>query len=118
MKTMELNSFLDLLNQSPETIEFEQTIAVIEDNYDFTPAKFSNGSTVNEANQNNGSCKIFAFGKALELSESQTLACFGKFYREDVLQNPDNDDHQNIRNFIVSGWEGISFDGRALSAKG
>ncbi|MEZ8824364.1 HopJ type III effector protein [Vibrio amylolyticus] len=114
---MELSSFLEQLNQSPESIEFEHTITIIEENYEFTPAKFINGATVNEENQNNGSCKIFAFGKLLDLTEPQTLACFGKFYRVDVLQNPDNDDHQNIRNFMTSGWKGISFESNALSVK-
>ncbi|MBE0507222.1 MAG: HopJ type III effector protein, partial [Marinospirillum sp.] len=27
-------------------------------------------------------------------------------------------DHQNIRNFIQSGWKGVTFDGQALTAKG
>ncbi|HGF5216696.1 TPA: HopJ type III effector protein, partial [Vibrio parahaemolyticus] len=35
---MELQQFLDALASSPEKIEFETTMAVIEDNYDFTPA--------------------------------------------------------------------------------
>ncbi|MFX3889306.1 HopJ type III effector protein, partial [Streptococcus suis] len=33
------------------------------------------------------------------------------------LENPDNDDHQNIRNFIRFGWAGVKFSGQALSAK-
>ncbi len=46
------------------------------------------------AGQNNGSCKIFAFGLAQDLSPEQTLACFGQFYRNDVLGFPENTDHQ------------------------
>ncbi|MGF1719335.1 HopJ type III effector protein [Vibrio kyushuensis] len=114
---MELNLFVDELNQATDAIEFEQTMAVIEQNFEFTPTAFNNGKTVNLENQNNGSCKIFALGKLLDLSVEQTLACFGRFYREDVLQNPENDDHQNIRNFMVSGWEGVTFEGEALKAK-
>lgn len=56
---MELQQFLDVLASSPEKIEFETTMAVIEDNYDFTPAAFTNGNTQNGANENNGSCKNF-----------------------------------------------------------
>ena len=92
-------------------------MAVIENNYHFTPTVFTNGETHNEANQNNGSCKIFAFGLLNNLSEQQTLACFGAYYRDDVLGNPDGDDHQNIRQFMVSGWTKVQFDGEALEKK-
>lgn len=69
---------------------------------------------MNEANQNNGSCKIFSFAKMNNLSEKDTLALFGDFYRNDVLQNPEGEDHQNIRNFIKYGWNGIQFTEDAL----
>ncbi len=114
---MTLDDFLLKLNQNPEQIEFSETMDVIDNNYDFTPAKFSNGDTLNEENENNGSCKIFAFGLLNSLSEQQTLACFGKYYREDVLAHPENTDHQNIRNFIKSGWDGIHFSSVALLEK-
>jgi len=112
---MNLNEFLQRLENSSEQIEFTDTMAVIEEAYTFTPTKFTNGDTVNNADQNNGSCKIFAFGLLNKLSEQQTLACFGSYYRDDVLKNPDGDDHQNIRNFISTGWQGIQFDGQALA---
>ena len=114
---MELKQFLDALASQPEKIEFETTIAVIEANYDFTPTSFINGETKNGAGENNGSCKIFAFGLLNGLDKDATLACFGRFYREDVLQHPDNNDHQNIRNFMVTGWDGVKFDAPALAVK-
>jgi len=114
---MTLNEFLTQLSQSPEQIEFSDTMAIIEENYTFTPSSFINGDTVNEANQNNGSCKIFAFGLVNKLSAESTLACFGTYYRDDVLKNPDGDDHQNIRNFMVSAWSGIKFDSEALTLR-
>lgn len=80
-------------------------------NYNFSPTAFRNGETYNEENQNNGSCKIFSFAKKMNLNKEQTLHLFGDFYRKDVLENPENTDHQNIRNFIKFGWEGISFMG-------
>ncbi|MFT4047340.1 MAG: HopJ type III effector protein [Solimonas sp.] len=49
---------------------------------------------------------MLAFAKLQGLSEAETLACFGRFYREDVLKNPDGTDHQNIRNFMRTGWRG------------
>ena len=114
---MNMDVFLQQLEKNPQQIEFSDTMAVIEASYSFTPSSFTNGEMVNQANQNNGSCKIFAFGLVNKLSEQQTLACFGSYYRDDVLANPKGDDHQNIRNFMVSGWSGIKFDGSALSKK-
>ncbi len=114
---MELQAFLEQVKTRPETIEFDDTMAVIDANYLFTPTAFSNGDCQNEAGQNNGSCKILAFGQLNNLSVEETLACFGKFYREDVLGDPDGDGHQNIRNFIRSGWEGVNFASQALVSK-
>ncbi|MBN3574820.1 HopJ type III effector protein [Vibrio neptunius] len=114
---MKLGNFLEQLNHNPTEVEFEQTMAAIDANYEFIPTAFINGETNNAANQNNGSCKIFAFAQLNLLSEQDTLACFGRFYREDVLQNPDGEDHANIRNFIKFGWQGIEFESEALVAK-
>jgi len=112
---MKLDTFLNKLNTSPATVEFTETMATVEANYNFTETKFSNGKTVNESGQNSGSCKLFAFAKLNNLDKEQTLACFGVYYREDVLQHPDADDHQNIRNFMIYGWDGICFEGEALT---
>lgn len=114
---MELTKLLKLIAEQPDQVEFSDVISVIDDNYEFTPTAFDNGELHNDANQNNGSCKIFSFASMQNLTPEQTLACFGDFYRVDVLQHPDNHDHQNIRNFMQHGWDGIKFDGKALSAK-
>ncbi|MBY7838853.1 HopJ type III effector protein [Vibrio fluvialis] len=114
---MELSALLTQLTEQPENVVFAEVIATIDAYYDFTPTAFDNGKTRNEANQNNGSCKIFAFAQLNQLSPEATLACFGDFYRQDVLQHPENDDHQNIRNFIRFGWDGVKFEGVALTAK-
>lgn len=106
---MTIDNFLHRLNDAPETIDFTETMALIDSLYRFTPASFRNGELINEAGQNNGSCKLFAFGQLHRLSEPQTLACFGRYYREDVLQNPAGEDHQNIRHFMRHGWSGIKF---------
>ena len=109
---------LHQLKTSLETIDFKEVIAYIDEHYDFTPTKFTNGNTVNEAGANNGSCKIFSFAKLHKLSKEETLALFGDFYRTDVLKNPEGSDHQNIRNFQQFGWDGISFEGEALKVLG
>lgn len=108
---------LTQLKTSLETIDFKEVIAYIDEHYDFVPTKFRNGNTVNEAGENNGSCKVFSFAKLQGLSKEETLALFGDFYRNDVLQYPDGDDHQNIRNFQQFGWDGIAFDGNGLTKK-
>lgn len=110
-------TLLEKIKQAPETITFPEVIAHIDAHYDFTPTRFTNGTAVNEAGQNNGSCKIFSFAKLRGLTQDQTLALFGDYYRVDVLGNPDGTDHQNIRNFILQGWEGIRFEGEALKEK-
>ena len=43
------------------------------------------------------------------LSVENTLACFGAYYRDEVLKQPDADNHGNIRSFMRTGWDGISF---------
>jgi hypothetical protein len=112
-----MKTFLHTLKTAPNTITFQDTIALIDAHYDFTPTAFRNGELQNEAGQNNGSCKLFSFAKLHKLTQLQTLYCFGAYYREDVLQQPHGTDHQNIRNFIKHGWEGITFQGEALQSK-
>ncbi len=114
---MELQAFLTKLTNTPRTVEFSDTMAAIDANYDYTPTAFTNGGTENAASQNEGSCKLFAFARLQGLTEEQTLACFGQYYRQDVLGNPDGEDHQNIRNFMISGWPGVKFEGQALRSK-
>ena len=112
-----MKQFLQDLETAPDSINFNTTISVIDAHYDFTPTAFRNGELQNEAGQNNGSCKVFSFARLHKLSPLQTLHCFGSYYRDDVLKHPQGTDHQNIRNFIKTGWEGIAFQGDALALK-
>ena len=114
---MTIKNLLDKIKVSPKTIEFSEVISTIDENYNFTPTAFQNGDTFNEAGKNTGSCKIFSFAKVQNLNKEETLACFGAFYRKDVLENPEGTDHQNIRNFMKFSWEGIQFEGEALGLK-
>lgn len=114
---MTLQSFKEKLANNPIAIEFTETIALIDSLYTFTPTEFKNGNTTNAENQNNGSCKLFAFAQLNNFSKEETLACFGKFYTNDVLKNPTGTDHQNIRNFMIYEWDGIEFNGDVLSEK-
>lgn len=114
---MSIEAFIATINSNPGSIHFSDCIAVIDENYTFTPTAFQNGLLKNDAGQNSGSCKLFSFAHLHKLTEAQTLACFGNYYRVDVLQHPDAQDHQNIRNFMQYGWNGIVFGGDALNKK-
>jgi len=115
------DQLLEMLNTSPEQVQFADVIAVIDENYDYTPTGFTNGlgdhQAVSAAGSNEGSCKIFAFADMNDLNPAQTLACFGDYYRKDVLDNLTGTDHANIRNFMRSGWDGVFFDQAPLVAK-
>ena len=118
---MNTTDLLNLIQTSPAEVEFDQVMAVIEHDYDYSPTRFYNGiddrELINEAGTNEGSCKIFAFADMNDLNESQTLSCFGQYYRRDVLGNLAGSDHANIRTFMKFGWEGVHFDGPPLSIK-
>lgn len=111
---MTLDNFVRQIG-TDSSIDFEQTMQVIADNYQYNASGFHNGDLYNEAGQNEGSCKIFAFAQLNDLSEQQALACFGRFY-QDVLATPEGSDHGNIRNFMKSGWQGVRFDQQPLTA--
>jgi hypothetical protein len=115
MKTM--YELRELVSSSPEQIEFDAVMQMIDASYDFTPTAFNNGELRNEAGENNGSCKIFSLGQVMSFTEEETLACFGAYYRDEVLGDPDGSSHQNIRQFMLHGWDGVRFEGAALSAK-
>jgi len=115
---MTIEQFLEQLTSAPSTIEFKQVMDLIEQHYEYSPASFGNGPEVyNKAGTNEGSCKIFALAQLEGLSQNSTLACFGTFYREDVLEQPEAKNHGNIRAFMKFCWNGIKFDGVALVEK-
>jgi len=114
---MNTSEYLEKVKKHPETLAFSELMGVIDLEYDYTPAAFTNGSLSNAESENAGSCKLFSFAKLHGLSVDETLSCFGSYYRDDVLKNPEASDHQNIRNFMKTGWEGIQFDQVALIAK-
>jgi len=100
-----------------ETVEFKEVMLTISENYNYRPARFVNGAVVNEPGENEASCKIFAFAKLHNLDVTETLSCFGKFYREDVLKKPEGTGHENIRSFMVCGWQGVEIEGEVLTPK-
>ena len=113
----EISTLIDKIKSSPETVQFGEVLDVITEFYQYRPTAFKNGDTENAEGQNEGSCKLFAFAMINKFNKKETLHLFGNYYREDVLGSPEGTDHQNIRNFIKYGWEGIDFESTALYEK-
>ncbi|WP_180104135.1 HopJ type III effector protein [Acinetobacter sp. YH12108] len=96
--------------------KFADVIAYIDAHYAHTPTAFKNGQQVNAATENQGSAKVFSFAQLNSLDQAQTLSLFAEHYAA-VLATPEATDHQNIRQFMQNGWDGIAFEGEALAAK-
>ncbi|KAG5177451.1 HopJ type III effector protein [Tribonema minus] len=112
-----ISAFAARLAQASDAVTFEDTMEVIAANYEFAPKPFTNGDVHNAAGTNEGSCKVFSFGKLAALDEASTLSCFGQHYR-DVLADPAGAAHANIRSFMEAGWGGVHFpEGVALTPK-
>ncbi len=95
---------------------FSDVLAYIDTHYQHTPTAFWNGEVYNEATQNQGSAKVLQFASLQSLNEEDTLQLFAEHYQS-VMDEPNGTNHQNIRAFMLHGWEGIRFEGTALTAK-
>lgn len=108
---------ITLIKRSKDnSLPFKEVIEFIETYYQHQPTAFKNGEAHNEATQNQGSARVFAFAQLNDLNEEDTLYLFAEHYQS-VLNNPNGTDHQNIRQFITHGWPGIVFEGQVLLAK-
>jgi hypothetical protein len=94
------------------SLPFKEVIEFIETFYSHQPTVFKNGAIHNDANQNQGSAKVFTFAQLNKLDKTDTLSLFAEHYQS-VLKNPDGVDHQNIRQFMIYGWSGIVFEWQA-----
>ena len=107
----------DLLKQLESgEAKFADVISYIEARYTHTATAFQNGQQHNAATENQGSAKVFSFAQLNNLDQAQTLNLFAEHYAA-VLTTPEATDHQNIRQFMQNGWDGIQFNGTALVAK-
>ena len=120
VKKVSRKEFVQRIKATPNATSFDKVIEFIDEEFEYTPGRFTNGVgddiIENEAGTNEGSCKIFAFGKIVGFSERDVLACFGKYYQQ-VVTNPNGSDHPNIRTFMRHGWKGIHFDQAVLTEK-
>lgn len=104
---------IHLASLSAGHADFEDSLELVERYFEYTPAAFRNGPLHNRAGENEGSCKVFALAQHCYLSEADTLACFGRHYRQ-VLDEPAGSSHGNIRQFMGTGWSGIGFETQPL----
>lgn len=112
----DIRTFLETLRQTPETIQFAEVIGLIDSHYNHTPTAFVNGTATNQASENQGSAKVFSFARLQDLNQTETLHCFAEHFRT-VSDNPTGNDHQNIRQFIADGWQGVQLPDTCLTAK-
>ncbi len=104
-----------LLSQlNNKEIKFSNVLLFIESHYTHTPAAFKNGAQLNAATENQGSAKVLRFAQLNRLSETDTLKLFAEHY-DDVVATPNSVNHQNIRQFMQFGWEGVRFENEALT---
>lgn len=99
-----------------QKLPFKEIIAYIDDNFEYTASSFKNGELINAENENQGSAKTLYFAKLNNLSVEDTLKLFAEHYQA-VLQDKEGSSHQNIRNFMQSGWEGVQFEKEVFQLK-
>ena len=98
------------------SVKFADVLAFIEARYQHTPTAFQNGAQFNAATENQGSAEVCSFAKLGGLNQRDALKLFAEHYAS-VLATPEASDHQNIRQFMQNGWDGVKFEGEALTAK-
>ena len=112
---MTQEAYLEELRSGAQ-MDFADLMVLIDENFVHNPAAFTNGDLHNAADENQGSAKLFCFSAIHQLTPLETLHCFGQYYQE-VLNDPKGTSHQNIRNFITYGWEGLKFNSPVLVKK-
>jgi len=105
------------LEMSGDDVTFEEVMELIDEHYESQLLQFKNGDVNNAQGENEGSAKVLSYAALSDLSKEDTLKLWGQYYRE-VVADPEGDSHQNIRNFMKYGWEGVPFEnGIALTRK-
>lgn len=100
-----------------DSLTFESVMELIDTHYESQLLEFKNGDIVNQQGENEGSAKLLSYAALSEMDKETTLKLWGQYYRE-VLKDPTGSSHQNIRNFMKYGWEGVPFEnGIALTRK-
>jgi hypothetical protein len=92
---------------------FHDTLELIKQGFEYQPTGFHNGPLANQAGENEGSCRVFSLAQYCNLNEADTLRLFAEHYQQ-VLDDPAGESHDNIRQFMATGWSGIRFDEQPL----
>lgn len=111
---MSLNELLQQLQA--KQIVFNDVLAFIEKHYTYSPSAFKNGNQNNAETENQGSARVLFFAQINNLSPNDTLILFAEYYTA-VLATPEASDHQNIRQFMLHGWDGVQFEHTVLTRK-
>jgi len=105
------------LEMSGDDLTFEEVMEMIDEHYESALCEFQNGDLTNKPGENQGSANVLSYAALAKFDDENTLKLWGQYYR-DVKNSPSGTDHQNIRNFIKTGWNGVKFDfGIALTRK-
>ncbi|GKY98473.1 hypothetical protein MPSEU_000804600 [Mayamaea pseudoterrestris] len=105
------------LEMDGDSIMFQDVIDLIDKYYESQLLEFKNGDMLNRQGENEGSAKVLSYAALAQLDKESTLKLWGQYYRE-VKADPEGDSHQNIRNFMKYGWDGVPFElGIALTPK-
>jgi len=105
------------LEMGGDDITFEEVTKLLDEHYESALCEFQNGGLTNKPGENQGSANVLSYAALSNLDDESTLKLWGQYYR-DVKNTPSGTDHQNIRNFIKSGWNGVKFEfGISLTRK-
>lgn len=102
----EIQHLLNALNSGE--YQFSDVLAFIDRKKEHQPTAFKNGDIHNDPNQNQGSARVFLFAKENAFSKENTLSLFAEHYKA-VLADREGANHQNIRQFMKYGWDGVEF---------
>ena len=112
---VEAQEFAKKLRSGGKVSSIDETLKLLDANFDYFEVPFTNGDVKNAANQNVGSAKILSFGLLARLNEEETLRMFGPLSEN---LSPTGTDHPNIRAFKKTGWAGVVFPtGLAILSK-
>lgn len=87
----------DVMNHTYGSSDFQSFLKLVDSIFDTSPTRFINGELEDAGWKYLWSLKVLTIALMLWLSTDQALRLFGEHY-ESVQNNPEWDDHQNIRN--------------------
>lgn len=96
---------------------FTDTLAFIAEHYSYTPSAFDNGSVSNGRSRTKVPARPWASPSSRASASRKPCWPSAKHYRA-VRDNPEGDDHANIRALQQTGLAGVHFERQPLSRRG